>query len=261
MFPEVDLNAESTWRNHRKPAVFDSFERKLRELGGTHLNGRQKLRLQWAPDHYRVQLGRPRLYYVDTRIPTRRKISRIYYQVKNITDPFAPWITVEPNDLGKYPGEAFLHQVHHDREIVTIARNQWVIEQYFPPERLGDTPETWDERRYRFFTPPETNLPEFGDCDGPFPSEGEYRAVLILEGKKEYSYRPPCQIDLDVVAEALNIREGYRRTVSAEKEVANRYAELEEQDRKRLEELDALLTDELKPYDRAAEGNAFITVS
>jgi hypothetical protein len=260
MFPEVNPFAESTWRNHRKPADFPGFERALLELGGKHLNGRPRLRLQWAPDHYQVQLGRPRFVYVDTRIPTRRKLSRVYYQVKDITDPFAPWLTVEPNDLGKYPGEVYLHQVHHDREIVTIARQQWCIEQYFPPERLADTPEIWNARRYRMFMPPETSLSEFGDADGPFPSDGQYRGLLIIEGAKEFSYRPPCQIDLDVVAQALSLRERYHRSVSRAQEVADAYAEHEEREQTRLAELEALLDDELKPYDRAAEGNAFISV-
>jgi hypothetical protein len=260
MFPEVNPFAESTWRNHPKPATFPGFERALLDLGGRHTNGHPRLRLQWCPDKYQVQLGRPRRYYVDTRIPTRRKLTRMYYQVKPLRDRFAPWITVEPDNLGQYPGEMFLHSVHHDREIITIARQQWCIEQYFPPERLGDTPETWQKQRYRFFTPPETGLPEFGDCDGPFPADGEYRSVLILEGKQEYAYRPPCQIDLDVLAASLNLREKHHRSVSRAKEVENAYAAADEQDRKRLEALDAHLTDELKPYDRAAEGNAFISV-
>lgn len=260
MFPEVNPFSESTWKNHPKPYDFPSFDRALRELGGVHASGHQNLRLQWCPDRYKIQLGRPRRYYLDTRIPTRRKLNRLYYQVKDISDPFAPWITVEPEQLGNFPEGAFLHAVHHDSEIVTIARQQFCIEQYFPPERLGDTPELWNERRYRFFTPPETNVPEFGDADGPFPSEGEYRLVFIIEGAKEYSYVPPCEEALNVLRASMQMREQHHRSVSRETEVANAYAAHEERDRKRMAELDALLTDELKPYDRKAEGNAFVAV-
>jgi hypothetical protein len=260
MFPAVNPFAESTWRNHAKPGEFRSFEQELLRIGGRHPNGHPMLRLQWAPHHYQIQLGRPRRYYIDTRIPTRRRVARLYYQVKDLSDAFASWITVEADDLGKYPGEAFLHVVHHDREIISIARQQWCIEQYFPPERLGDTPESWNERRFRFFTPPETNVPEFGDADGPFPSDGQYRLVFFIEGSEEYSYAPPCQEALDVLRASMQQRERFHRSVSRAKEVANVYAAYEERDRKRLDELDALLDDELKPYDRAAEGNAFISV-
>jgi len=257
---EIDPFAESTWRNYSKPAEFPGFDRALRELGGTHVNGHPMLRLTWAPDHYQVQLGRPRRYYVDTRIPTRKKLARVYYQVKDFTDPFASWQTVEPNDLGNYPGEVYLHMVHHDREVVTIARQQWCIEQFFPPERLGDTPEAWNARRHRMFTPPETGLPEFGDCDGPFPSEGLYRLVCFIDRGTEYSYRAPAPEALDLLRQAWQSREQYHRLFSRNKEVANAYAAAEERDRKRLKDLNALLDDELKPYDRAAEGDAFVSV-
>jgi len=260
MFPEVNPFAESTWKNHPAPAQFPEIDRALLELGGRHVNGRQILRLQWAPDHYQVQLGRPRRYYIDTRIPTRRRLTRMYYQVKDMTDPFAQWLTVEPEDLGDYPGEAFLHVVHHDREVVSIARQQWCIEQYFGPERLGDTPEAWNARRYRFFTPPETGLPEYGDADGPFPSQGLYRLTCFIDAGTEFSYRAPNRDVVEILRASWRQREWYRKTVSREQEARNAYAAAEERDRKRLEELNARLDDELKPYDRAAEGNAFVTV-
>ena len=184
----------------------------------------------------------------------------MYYQVKELADPFAEWITVEPDNLGNYPGEGFLHVVHHDSEIVTIARQQWCIEQYFSPDRLGETPEQWEKRRHCFFTPPETNLPTFGDSIGPFPSEGEYRLVFVIEGLKEYSYAPPCEEALNVLRAAMFHREKFHRSVSRKKEVENVYAAHQERERKRLSDLHAMLDDELKPYDRAAEGNAFISV-
>lgn len=259
-FPIVDPSAESTWKNHGKPADFPSFERELLAIGGKHPNGRPILRLQWAPHRFKFQLGRPRVYYVDTRIPTRRRTKRIYYQVKELADPFAPWITVEPGDLGRFPGEAFLHVVHHDTEVVTIARNQWVIEQYFPPDKLGDTPASWEARRFCMFTPPELGVPVYGDHIGPFPSDGEYRLVFVLEGPEEYSYVPPCGEALEMLRAAWHERENFHQCFTAEQRVANEYKAAEERDRKRLEELDERLNDELKPYDRDFEGNAFVSV-
>jgi hypothetical protein len=264
MFPEVNPAAESTWKNHPRPCNFPGFERALRELGGEHATGHQNLILRWAPDHFRFQLGRPRLYYVDTRIPTRKRLNRIYYQVRLLRDPLAPWITITPEQLGNFPEGRYLHLVHHDAEIVTIARQQWVVEQYFPPERIvaeGDTPELWEKRRHRFFTPPETNVPIYGDSDGPFPSEGQYRSVFILEASdREYGYRPPCERDLDVLRQAFAIRDTYRRTLSRQQEIANEYARMTAAEQKLVNETNEQLKDELKPYDRKCEGNAFVAV-
>jgi hypothetical protein len=260
MFPEVNPAAESTWKNHPKPGEFAEFERELLSIGGRHVTGHTMLRLQWAPEFYKFQLGRPRPYFVDTRIPTRKRLTRIYYQVKSLVDPFAPWQTVELDELGKYPGVAYLHVVRHDKEVVTISRQQWAVMQYFPPEMLRETPEQWNARRYRMFTPPETNLPIFGDDIGPFPSEGEYRLVFFIEGRREYSYTPPCREALEVVRAAWAHRESYHRSVSREKQVENDYEAAEERERTLIAERDAQLDEELKPYVRRDEGNAFVSV-
>src|SRR5689334_15329488 len=246
MFPEVNPAAESTWKNHARPGEFPEFERELLSIGGRHLSGRPVLRLQWAPEVYRFQLGRPRPFFVDTRIPTRMRLKRIYYQVKSLADQFAPWQTVEPDDLGRYPGVSYLHVVHHDREVVTISRQQWAVMQYFPPERLNETPEQWNARRFRMFTPPETSVPIFGDDIGPFPAEGEYRLVFFIEGPREYSYNRPCREALEVLRQAWAHRESYHRSISREKQVENEYAAAEERERRAEEERDAQLDEELK---------------
>jgi hypothetical protein len=252
MFKEVNPAAESTWKNHARPGEFPLFEKELLLIGGRHLNGRQMLRLRWAPEHRKFQLGRARLYagYADDRIPTRRKLKRFYYQVKDLTDPFAPWITVEPENLGRYPGEVYLHLACHDAEIETIARQQWAIEQYFPPDRLGETPEQWNARRFRFFTPPETNVPVYGDDIGPFPSEGEYRNILLIEGPRPYAYHPPCEEALQVLRQSWSLREHYHQSVSREKQVENDYERAAERERKINAERDAQLEDEfVKPFE------------
>jgi hypothetical protein len=260
MFPEVNPSAESTWKNHSAPGAFKEFQRALIDLAGTSVNGHPNLRLQWAPDRFKWILGRPRRFYVDTRIPTRRKVNRIYYQVKDLTDPFAAWQTVEMDELGKYPGSKYLHVVHHDAEIVTICRQQFSIEQYFSPDRLDETPEAWNKRRFRFFTPPETNIAIYGDDIGPYPHEGDYRLVCFIDGGRDYSYRAPDERALELLRACWQERERYRRTVSRAKEIANDYAAAEEKDRKRVEDTLHMLDGELKPYERKAEGNAFISV-
>lgn len=259
-FPEVRPDAESTWKNHPAPSDFREFNKFLLDLGGKSVNGHQNLILRWAPYHFRVQLGRPRILYRDMRIPTRRKVQRIYYQAKRVGKPFAPWITIEENELGNYPGHSFIFVAHADSEVVAIARNQYCIEQYIPPHLLGDTPETWEKRRYRMFTPPETGLPEYGDADGEFPGDGQYRLVFFLDNGTEFSYRAPNDGDKRLLEASWNMRERYRREFPPEKEVAKRYEEFEEADQQRLTELDAMLEEEMRPYERKAEGNAFVNV-
>jgi hypothetical protein len=259
-FPEVRPDAESTWKNHSAPGEFREFNKFLLDLAGKSVNGYQNLLLRWAPQHFKVQLGRPRILYRDMRIPTRRKVQRLYYQAKLVGKPFAPWITVEENDLGKYPGGRYLFIAHADSEVVSIARNQLCVEQYIPPQLLGDTPEMWNKRRYRMFTPPETGVPEFGDADGDFPSDGEYRLVYFLNNGTEFSYRAPNHADKELLVKSWSMREEYRREFPPEKEAAKRYQEFEEAEQKRLAELDAQLEEEMRPYERAAEGNAFISV-
>ena len=263
---EVNPFSEATWQNHPPPSSFPDFERELRAIGGTHLNGSPFLRLAWAPNRKKMRLGKMRHIYRDTRIPVRRVECSFGYRVKRVGDSDEAWQLITPERLGEF-GSEFLVVPNMETEVVAVAWQRWVVEQYFPPERLEDTPQSWEARRFRRFTPPETNVETFGDCIGPFPSEGEYRLLLVIQSTRlapffdeAAAYRAPDRDVLDTVRDLMAVRERHHEALTLEERIARDYKEAADAEAKREEELSRRLDDELKPYERRAEGNAFVAV-
>lgn len=259
---EVNPSAKSTWKNWPRPGNFPEFERELLELGGRHPNGRQVLTLDWAPECRHVRLGQMRHSYVDDRIPCRRVERSLGYKVKRVGVE-EDWRYIDCSEIGNY-GPEYLAFPVQETEIVTVAWQRWVVRQYIPPEKMDETPAQWERRRYRHFTPPETNERTYGDDIGPFPSEGVYEIVLIVQSPNcsevfDYNgtYRGAGRDVLEHVQAKLAARESHHDGRTLEERIADDYEDAEERERLWREQLDDDVDQAMGWHGRAAEGDAF----
>lgn len=258
MFLEVNPFAESTWRNHPAPCDVSEFNRELARVCGTHLNSAPLVRLQWAPDHRRMQLGQMRPVYVDTRIPTRRVLRGLCYLMRKEGEPDA---VIPEARLGEF-GPDWLALPVPDYEVVTISPQRWALQQYFPPERLGESPAQWEARRYRKFTPPETGVEVFGDDIGAFPSGGEYRHLLFVQSPEvsdvydpDGTYRPPGRDVLEMAGALLTLRERHHDPRPLERRIADDYAAADAADEAYREQTLDDLDQALKPHEYIINGD------
>jgi hypothetical protein len=265
LYLEVNPQARSTWVNHPRPGNFPEFERELLELGGRHPNGRQILTLDWAPECRHVRLGQLRHSYVDDRIPCHRVERSLGYRVKRV-GVNEEWRYVPCDRLDDY-GPEYLLDVVYETEIRVVSYQRWLVRQYVPPEQMRETPAQWERRRYRMFTPPETGVPTYADDIGPYPSEGLYDIVLIVQSPRcsdVFDYAGECrQPDADVLSQVravLKAREEHHDGRTLEERVAGAYANAEERDRKARAELDSNLDGALGWHGRAKEGDVFTSL-
>ena len=55
----------------------------------------------------------------------------------------------------------------------------WYLAEWIPPEKMGDTPEQWEARRWQLHNSKKVDL------IGPFPERGQYRGLLRFAGPKD----------------------------------------------------------------------------
>jgi hypothetical protein len=262
LYTEVNPNSRSTWRNWPRPGNFPDFEQALEDLAGRHPNGRRRLTLDWAPECRHVRLGALRHSYVDDRIPCHRAEKSLGYRVKRVGEN-EEWRYIDHTEIGEYGPEYFLLPVQ-ETEIVTISYQRWIVRQYIPPERMDETPAQWERRRYRYFTPPETGLRVYGDDIGPYPAEGQYELLLVIQSPEvspvfDYhgEYRQPDRDVLETLKHTLASRESHHDGRTLEERIADDYEAAEERDRLWREQLDENAAQALGWHGRAAEGDSF----
>lgn len=75
----------------------------------------------------------------------------------------------------------WIAETYNKITVTPTARDGYFIEQYYPPDKIKDTPEQWEKNRYQMFSP-HPMLPErMTDMIGPFPLQGLYEN--FMEGK------------------------------------------------------------------------------
>lgn len=62
--------------------------------------------------------------------------------------------------------------------VMPQAREGYFIEQWIPPEKIQDTPESWERQRYQMFSPHGMLAERMTDMIGPFPFQGRYEIFL-----------------------------------------------------------------------------------
>lgn len=177
----LDPNNESSWRNEPAPLLDPSFHAALREIGGLNTFGLPNLRIVWGQEHRTFQRGKPRLRYVDRRIPaiehTRHVLKRpLTFDATGRALSFERKVF---SDQPKVVPKGWLYELELE-SVEFIGDQLFYVEQWVPPDLLGDTPQSWETLRYEDWEDPEIGLVRHCDVLGPFPSEGQYRDVFAV---------------------------------------------------------------------------------
>jgi hypothetical protein len=177
----LDPTTESSWVNRPAPIIDPSVVEAVESMMGRNVFGQPNLRFAWGQTELKFQRGKMRLKYVDKRIPpiehTRNVLKRPL-----LVDESGKTLTWETQVVAQFPSvipEGWLAEVELV-ELEFIGDQLFYLEQYIPADRLGDTPETWEEKRYEDWEDPEIGFVAHCDVLGPFPSEGQYRDVFAI---------------------------------------------------------------------------------
>lgn len=80
------------------------------------------------------------------------------------------WERSEKADLTNH----WMSETFDKVSVTPVAQDGYFIEQYYPPEMIKDTPESWEKNRYKMWSPHPSVPERMTDMIGPFPSRGRY---------------------------------------------------------------------------------------
>jgi hypothetical protein len=148
---EIDPNDPATWQAP-SPHVPEWFTRKLAELGGTNRYGEPNLRVVWGQSERKFACGRsdmPKYPSTFSKVSDTLEF-RLRHMETGETQPCTQGEFLEV----KAKCDAADPENKHLPEWRKYRRAQWfgiprlVIEQYVPPEKIQDTPVSWQQNRY-----------------------------------------------------------------------------------------------------------------
>src|ERR1041384_5460978 len=173
---KFDLRADY---NCPKPYEPVEFQRLLTELAGEYTPGVPHLRVAWAPEVQRIRCGKMRpvyysgLYVVDGTVTFKAKS----IETGAVLEVAEKDYRVVEEFNRKHPDKAeWLLWEEKREEWRWLSVQRWVIEQFYPPEQIQDSPINWEMNRYMDWYDPEKGMVVRG-CDmiGPFPFDGRYQ--------------------------------------------------------------------------------------
>src|SRR5262245_24642709 len=124
---------------------FQHFQRELTRLGGLNLRGEPNLRVVTGEDEQVFACGRmiPK-YFV---LGGAKKTELRQFRVRDVnTNTVRPCEYAEAKRLWESytPESPVVVEVSRTVTIEPQAREGYFVEQYIPPEKIKDTPETWE---------------------------------------------------------------------------------------------------------------------
>lgn len=224
----VELIAlETEDRNHPPPQDPRPWQERLTKLGGLNDHGEPILKLVWAQTATKWFRGKRRIKYRDMNRSVVRH--ETYRRVNGGKERSYPDRAAALKDI--WPGSVI--QVKVDYE--WIGKPLWAIEQWFPPDYMGDTPESWEKNRWK-----EVNDEEMGHvarCDmlGPYPRNGyydvcvwvgEHRGEFTPAGQHVLHFQPLCEAWFEDLRERLIQRENAEQLDPAQVEADIAAAEI-----------------------------------
>jgi hypothetical protein len=124
--------------------------------------------------------------------------------------------------------------------VTPTARDGYFIEQWIAPEKIKDTPETWEANRYKMWLDEEVGREVMTDILGPFPARGRYDNFLEVKALDSEA--------LETIRRAWALRDRWKQTKSAELMVKDIFEEAEKRDALNEELVTDMLVSEMKPH-------------
>lgn len=165
----------------------ESFQRELTAIGGLNLRGEPILRVVRGDQEMKFACGQmiPKYFVPGGAVVTIDKVFRkrhifLSKVVKPCTREEAQQIWERSQNLD--PANLWMSETYDKATVSPTARQGYFVEQYYPPEKIKDTPEEWEKHRYQMFSLHETRPQKMTDMIGPFPREGVYEN--FVEGEE-----------------------------------------------------------------------------
>src|SRR5882757_5185353 len=165
----------------------ETFQKELNVIGGLNLRGEPNLRVVRGDQEKKFACGEMIPKYF---VPGGAEVSiERFFRKRHIfaSSQVEPCTREEALDIWKRSQKYDLtnHWIAETNTRITVTptpRTGYFVEQYYPPERVKDTPEEWEKHRYRMWSK-HPMLPEkMTDMVGPFPYEGVYEN--FMEGEE-----------------------------------------------------------------------------
>lgn len=155
------------------------FQKELTRIGGQILDGRPILKVVNGTTEKIFACGRIIPKYRTGRVfKDEEKRFRLRHlltnEVKDCTYGEAKdcWERSHKYDLTN----DYLPETYHSITLTLEPRAGFFVEQYFPPDKIKDTPANWEANRYQMWYDEEKRMSVMTDIIGPFPSQGRYEA-------------------------------------------------------------------------------------
>lgn len=215
----------------------ETFQKELTTIGGLNLYGEPNLKVVRGDQEMKFACGRmiPKYFIPGGAVKTVEK----KFRLRNIyTNQVAECTFDEAKDIWdrsqRY--DCINFHIAETCRIVTItptAQTGYFVEQYYPPEKIKDTPEAWESHRYQMWFDEEKGKEVRTDMVGEFPFRGRYE--VFAQGDELDSKL------LKSVRRAWKRRDEWKQTKGAELMVKDIY----EAHEKRADEHEALVKEML----------------
>lgn len=204
----------------------ETFQKELTLIGGLNLYGESNLKVVRGDQEMKFACGRmiPKYFIPGGAVKTVekkfRKRNMFSNQVLDCTFEEAEeiWERSMRHDLSNI----YIAETCRIITITPTAQEGYFVEQYYPPEMIKDTPESWEAHRYQMWFDEEKGREVRTDMIGEFQHRGRYE--VFAQGEELTSKL------LKSVRRAWARRNEWKRTKSAELMVKDVYEAHEKRD-------------------------------
>lgn len=222
----------------------ETFQKELTAIGGLNLYGEPNLRVVRGDQEMKFACERmiPKYFVPGGAVKTVekkfRKRNMFSNQVFDCTFDEAKeiWERSMQHDLSNI----YIAETCRIITITPTAQEGYFVEQYYPPEMIKDTPETWEASRRRMWFDEEKGREVLTDIIGEFPHRGRYELFAQSE-----------ELDsklLKSVRRAWSRRDQWKQVKSAELMVKDIYDAHAERDAKNEATVKEMLDSAIVPH-------------
>lgn len=179
---------------HPRPYFDQRVQARIDQICGTNERGESLVRLEWGGWEKRFLAGKWRPKYQRyAQKPRKMLVGWVEQSALGALVKVYPASRIAP--VPQEPTHLILPIAEEHDECDPF----WYLAEWVPPEKLGETPESWEAKR-RLYMAQNKGL----DMIGPFPDKGRYAPVMRLADEKDGFLSADD-------GRILNLVEGFRR--------------------------------------------------
>jgi hypothetical protein len=221
----------------------ETFQKELELIGGFHLSGKPYLR---------VVNGLTELAFVCGEMIPKYRSGRVFRdevrkfrlrhmvtgELKDCTYEEAKKVQARADKLDKR--NKWIGETSREVKLRVEGLDRFVIEQFFPPEEVRDTPASWEAARYQVIFDERQGKEVLTDMIGPFPFEGRYEYLMATKYLNDDV--------LTDIQKLLRAREQWKQTKSNDLMIADVFQQAREKERQTELLIADMLKSEIAPH-------------